>query len=323
MVFETKKIQLETLGEYLREVRSHLNFSIEEVSKKNSIKLQFLESLEDGKFQALPADVYVVGFLKQLAEFYVIDANPLVEQYKKERAIERQVTKKSRFDRAVTGYPLGRLVITPKSVSIFVGFLFVVATLGYIVWQILSINKTPSLTVFEPQDQQMVKSSAVTVQGKTDPGMSLTINDQDVFVSAQGDFKTEIGMNNGPKQLVFLVKNKFDKSASKTITVIGAAPDLTVVEGGSVQLKLDFSDAVTLSYSIDDQASQSLSFQSGDTKILTARNKITISTSNAGATHVLYNNTNIGSLGRNGEQLKNVPFFKQTPVDATASSTQQ
>ena len=46
MIFEKKKIQIETLGEYLREVRGNLQLSLEEVAKKTNIKPAFLKGLE-------------------------------------------------------------------------------------------------------------------------------------------------------------------------------------------------------------------------------------------------------------------------------------
>ena len=75
MVFERKKIQLETLSEYLQEAREALGLSAEEVAAKTSIKLFFLQALESGEFKKLPPDVYVLGFLKQLAELYSVESD--------------------------------------------------------------------------------------------------------------------------------------------------------------------------------------------------------------------------------------------------------
>ena len=87
MSFEKKKIQIDTLGEYLSEIRQSLGMQIKTVALKTGISDKFIESLEKGDFCKLPADVYSLGFLRQLAELYNIDAGQLIDQYKKEKSI--------------------------------------------------------------------------------------------------------------------------------------------------------------------------------------------------------------------------------------------
>ena len=321
MIFETKKLQLETLSEYLSEIRTELGMTVTEVAKKIDIKEKFLSDLEQNKFAHLPADVYVFGFLKKLAQLYAIDATVLIEQYKKERAIAQQLQKKTLLGRAGSKNYFGKLVITPKFLSLVVGLLFVVGTLGYIVWQVSSINKTPSLQILQPQDRQLIHGSVVEVKGSTDPGMTVSINNQNVFVDSQGGFQTQVGVNGGPTPLVFVAANKFDKTTSRTLTVIG---DNSIVAGATttaVTLKLSFTASVSLTFMLDDATPQTVSFQAGDTKVLTANQKIIISTSDAGATDVIYNSQNIGPLGRPKEKLENVPFFPEADAVPTATTS--
>ena len=96
MVFEKKKIRMETLSEYLAEVRQSSGLSLSEVAGKTGIKQIFLESLEQGNFAKLPADVYVCGFLKQLSGMYNLEAESLVIQFKKEKSIYGQMHDKKK-----------------------------------------------------------------------------------------------------------------------------------------------------------------------------------------------------------------------------------
>jgi len=322
MIFETKKIQLETLSEYLIEIRTELGLTLSEVSEKASMKQKFLEFLEQGEFQKLPADVYVFGFLRQLGTLYAVDCQVLIDQYKKEKNIAQQLQKKSVFNSATPKRMFNKIVITPKYVSFSLGLLFVILTLGYVIWQVGSINKTPTLDISSPQDRQIIKGSIVNVEGKTNPGMSLTINDKSIFVDSSGNFKTQIGADNGPKQLTFVAKNKFEKTATKTLTIIGEIGDVesaSTVITSAVQLKLEFSGAVTVNYSIDEGLTQSFSFTSGDTKMLNGREKIVLSVSDAGATKVTYNGDYIGFLGKSGEKLVNIPFVAALQTQATTT----
>lgn len=306
--FEKKKIQMETLNEYLTEVRARLNLSLQEVAAKTGIKLKFLEWLEDGQFNRLPPDVYVLGFMRQLSQLYSTDYDVLVAQYKKEKNIQQMMGTKQITQRWKIPF-LNRLVVTPKLIALSVGILFVVLTVGYVVWQILSINKTPSLTINEPQDRQVVAGSAVNVVGQVSPGATLTINGNSVFVDDNGNFKAPIGITAGSNLLDFTAANKFGKSVDKEISVIGQAPFITT--DSQLSLQLVFSGEVTLGFSIDDTPAQTINFHAGDSKILLAQNKIVITTSNAGATKAILNNQDLGALGRNGEKLINVPFLAQ------------
>lgn len=84
------------LGEYLRQIRQSKGIPLEEVALNTRINIGYLRALEDGNFDALPAEVYVIGFLKSYAEFMGIDPKELIERYeaqkpqKKRRWIHKQ-----------------------------------------------------------------------------------------------------------------------------------------------------------------------------------------------------------------------------------------
>lgn len=188
MIFEQKKIKSETLSEYLVSVRQNLKLSAGEAAARTGINLKFLNALERGEFFSLPADVYVLGFLRQLAAVYMISAEELAMQYHKEKNIQNQVIKQAALTSPWYKKFFGRVVLTPKILSVAVGLGFVAVTVLYIFWQVWSINKTPSLKVMSPLNNSVIESASLDVQGKTDPGMSVTINGQDIFVGNQRGF---------------------------------------------------------------------------------------------------------------------------------------
>ncbi|MDR3642348.1 MAG: helix-turn-helix domain-containing protein [Candidatus Doudnabacteria bacterium] len=306
MLFERKKIQTEILSEFLKSARVSLELTLEEVSKKTGIKLKFLEALELGEFKSLPADVYVFGFLRQLAVLYSADPDELVAQFKKEKGISQQIARSA--GQATAAWQrrfLGKMVVTPKIISLVGSMLFVALTVAYIVWQVLSINKTPGLTVFSPQNNSVISGSSTDVAGQTDPSAQVTVNKENVFVDAKGKFETQIGLTPGPKTIVVTASNRFGKTASQSINITSSA----VASSTPLSLKIDLSAAVTLNAAIDDQSSQTFSFNSGDSKVFTAAQKIVISTSNAGATVVWLDGQNLGPMGKSKEPLNNVSFF--------------
>lgn len=310
-MFEKKKIQTETLGEYLRQCRESLNLAEAAVAEKTGIKARYIKSLEVGDFSKLPPDVYVLGFLKQMSALYRADLPSLTAQYKKERGISAQV---SRVNTDTSGWRkklFGGLVITPKILSLAAAILFTAVTLGYIIYQVYSINRVPTLVILEPQDRQIIKDSFVNVKGKTDPGMAVSVNGQEIFVENSGEFKTQLGITPGPRDLKIAARNKFDKEAITVVSIIGESSQAAAQSAG-LALKLDFSADVNLTFSLDSQPEQTMFFHQGDSKTFTAERKIVIGTTDAGATKVTLNGQPLGALGRPGEPLNNIPFFAET-----------
>lgn len=322
MIFEKKKIQIETLSEYLTSVRLNLDLSREEVCKKTGISLKFLDSLETGNFKILPADVYVNGFLKQLATLYSVDQEPLIDQYKKELGISQQLSKTTdNFSGSWRKKYFGKVIVTPKILSFGMGALFVAMSLAYIIWQVWSINKTPSLEIFQPADNSVIAASFVSVLGRTDPGMNVTVNGQTIFVDSSGGFQTQLGLSPGSEEISITAKNRFNKTFSKTVNITGAAPAPGSISP-QLQLKVDFTSAVVLTVTIDSQASQTLTFNQGDSKIFMANKQAVLSTSDAGATKITLNGQVLGPMGRPKEVLNNVFFYPPPPVLPTPGSGQ-
>jgi transcriptional regulator with XRE-family HTH domain len=309
MVFEKKKIQTETLGEYLIEVRQNLNLSHDDVAAKTNISIKFLESLESGRFKILPADVYVLGFLKQLATLYSVSCEELVGQYKKEKGIERKIQTQSELEKSEWYKRIfGKIVITPKFLTLLFSLLFIFGTTAYIIWQVWSINKTPPLEIFSPHNNDIVKEAFVEVKGKTDPGILVAVNNQSVFVDGNGNFHNQIGLSQGPSQITISATNRFGKVVTKSITLSGSG---VVTETEKLILKLDFTEAVTIGYVIDSLEQQTISFSAGDSKTFMASQKITIDTSNAGATKLTLNGQSLGAMGKLKEPLNGVAFYPQ------------
>jgi hypothetical protein len=190
------------------------------------------------------------------------------------------------------------------------------ATLSYIGWQLWSIDRTPSLAVNQPQDNSVISGAFVNVSGHTDPGADVSVNGENIFVDAKGDFNTQAALSSGPEEITIMSQNRFGKSVSKTVNVTGAVS--IAPTSGPLQLGLSFTGPVVINFAADNQSPQTITFSAGDSKVFTATQEILISTSDAGATKVNLNGQNLGPMGRPKEQLSNMQFVAQS---ATTTST--
>lgn len=316
MVFETKKIRIETLSEYLLGIRQDLRLSQDVVVARSGACGKFLEYLESGEFQKLPPNVYVYGILRQLAEVYGVSAEMLIGQFKKERGMVEPQFAPAETKNTQPKF-LQKLVVTPKLISLGAGLIFVGATVVYVAWQVITLNAAPKLVVLEPKPGQVLKSALVEVSGQTDSGNTLTINEQKVFVDASGKFQTTLGLNSGPGSLVFSAKNKLGK---QTIQSLSLVVDLESKAGGgqasaaapSLRLALNFTKPATLSFVVDGQRLPAETVLPGSSKSISADKTILLSTSNAGGVKVAFNGRDLGRLGRDGEILTDLPFSADT-----------
>lgn len=308
MNFETRKIKIETLPEYLSAVRKDFGWSLEDVEKRSGISAKIINSLESGKFNELPAPVYVKGFLCKLSSIYGIDGQELIKQYKVEYEIQSQLSVTQSKSGLFSLRIFQNLTLTPKKLIFFITFFSVILILIYIIWQVIVIGQTPSLRVDFPKDNEVINESYVKVLGETDPGVSIFVNDQSVFVDSKGIFNSQVGITSGLKEIKVVAKSRFGKISIKNISILNN--DINEQVGEKKKLEIFILEDVEYSYMVDEKDRVNEKGRSGEVKVLQADNQILFSTKNAGAIKVKVNGNDTGLLGRDGEELNNISFFK-------------
>lgn len=68
-------------GPGLKRVREALNISVEEIVSETNIRSWYINSIEEERFDALPALVYVKGFVRQLAQYLGLDPTRVLTDY--------------------------------------------------------------------------------------------------------------------------------------------------------------------------------------------------------------------------------------------------
>ncbi len=72
------------IGETLRAAREEQGRSIEEASRATRVRSDYLRALEDERFDRIGGDVYAKGFLATYARWLGVDAEPLLDRYRRE-----------------------------------------------------------------------------------------------------------------------------------------------------------------------------------------------------------------------------------------------
>lgn len=308
-LFKTKQIKIETLGGYLKQVRDQLNFDLKTVSILTQIKPQYLESLEAGKWDDLPSDVYIRGFVKSLARVYNLPEEALVEQYEKEHGF----TPKARPQR--TAYTRSRISFTPRTIIVLASLFVGILAAGYVANQIRSVLAAPVLELTEPGGDVTVKGNALVIAGRAEIGADVTINDQIVLMDKNGQFNESLILSSGLNTIEVVAKNKFDRESritrrvnaelEQTAVVAPTAPVTVTIEVGP--------ESAWIYMEADGVVVQRGTMLPGSSKTVTAGTDVLLTSANAGATKVIYNGKDLGLMGRSGEVIRNVEFAA-TPI---------
>lgn len=303
-LFKTKTVKIDTLGEYLASIRNQLNLDIKTLGLLTQIKPAYLENLESGNFLVMPADVYVRGFLKKLANFYHIKEKILIDQYEKERGFESATRIHSTLDN-------NKWSLTPKTIIIGTSLLLAALALGYVVIQIRSVLVPPVLAVYEPTSDMTITGNSIVVSGQAETGTQVLLNNQPVLTDANGQFTENLILSGGLNIIEVKETNKFGKMSviTRKITAQGLTQPATV---GAVNLTVNIGpNSAWLYLEADGVVVERGTMLAGSTKIVTAENEIILTSANAGSTEVVYNGKNLGQLGREGEVIRNVEFKPQ------------
>jgi cytoskeletal protein RodZ len=76
-----------TVGQYLRELRETKRMSVEEISRATRVPMSSVERIEADRFDELPGDVFVRGFLKSYARALGATPEEVLARYTASRRV--------------------------------------------------------------------------------------------------------------------------------------------------------------------------------------------------------------------------------------------
>ncbi len=72
---------MEAIGAMFQARRKELNLSLKEVESATSIRVAYLQAIEEGKMEKLISPVYAQGFVKQYASFVGLDGDRIIAEH--------------------------------------------------------------------------------------------------------------------------------------------------------------------------------------------------------------------------------------------------
>jgi len=312
--FRIKKVESLTLGEKMKRLRKAKRVTLQQVSRHTKIQQRYLEDLEEGTYEDLPADVYVRGFLKSYAEYFGVNDVTLIRLYERERGIFNSISDEDAD--ATTQKPLKvkRFIVTPRMMVVTVGIILFSVVFMYLYSELRHFVSAPWLVVENPIEGATINERTVAVQGKTDQEARVLINSQGIIVNQDGSFEETISLQNGINTITVKSINSFDKESENIITVYGQYEDVQEQQSDknvSVVVAAQEADIALVVWA-DDQIIFEGEVLAEESQTFEAIEKIAVTTDRGNATFVTVNEKEYGLLGETRESVESILFTVDT-----------
>ncbi len=153
----------ETVGEYLKKERELRQISIEEVADGTKISISRLRLIEENRFDDLPAEVFVRGFIRNYAEYIGIDPEEAILRLEEDLKGQSATGAKQPEIAQPTSIDVGRR--NSKAIMVTVLVLLVLALVGAGVYYFFFGGSTVNQTL--PAGSNVtVTAPASTTSGK-------------------------------------------------------------------------------------------------------------------------------------------------------------
>lgn len=321
--FRTTKIETAmSVGERLALTRRRAGVDLGRIAKNLNIRQDYLKAIEENREEDLPPDIYVRGFIKSYGDFLGLDGYALVRHYQEERQVKEKVDKdqSGEEEMMVSERPKKKrfnFIITPRVMRIGGIVLVVAALLFYLWYQFSGLATAPELTVSSPYNDRTIKEEMILVVGQTHPDAELMINNQPVQLDAEGNFKENIGLQEGLNNIIIVARNGLGKEsiAERRIMVEkgeGATPTEAVdILGGEkkCEVTVRIKDKATwVRVERDGELAYSGMMLADSEQTFSAEEKIVLSSGDARATEVIFNGEDLGLMSEVEEPLRDREF---------------
>ncbi|MBI5019598.1 helix-turn-helix domain-containing protein [Candidatus Gottesmanbacteria bacterium] len=205
---------MKTVGSMLQEARLKKGVTPQGVEQAIKIREKYILAIEEDNFGALPSPSYAKGFVRNYAEYLGLPTDAVMAFFRRQMT---DVTRASLLPKGVSD-PLNApfVHLTPgRFMGLLVGLLFTVFML-YLGAQYFKIGKAPPLTLTSPVNQQIVESSRVVVEGKTQPDTTVMINGISTIVRDDGRFYEQVAVEPGVNKITVTATSRFGKVTTLT-----------------------------------------------------------------------------------------------------------
>jgi len=209
--------EYKSIGDQLRSTRLQKGFSLEEVSIRLKVRVEYVRALEDEDYASLPGGIYGKIFLKKYINFLGLDYKNIVKNFVKERKIYLSDADDVFSKKVIKRH---KLIIFPKVFRNILIVLAIITCVLYLGIYLKKITAAPRLEIIEPASNQVQKELSVNIQGETEPESEVAINGQTILIDKRGMFFQTIVLKKGVNIIVVKAKKKYSREQTVTRQIL-------------------------------------------------------------------------------------------------------
>ena len=204
MPFKRQSISHSELGSYLKKLREEKNDSLEAAARSTGISLKYLKALEAEDFEKLPGLIYAKNFLKNYLIFLGGDIEKGMEMLNPAKAAADSKNKKNKSIAP-------KVIFTPRRIELGIVLLIILGVFGYFFYEARFLSAPPKLEIFYPSDNEQTVARTISVDGRAGSEAKVFVNQEPVFISADGTFKETVDLQKGLNLITIQAVNKKGK----------------------------------------------------------------------------------------------------------------
>ena len=206
-----------TVGEILRKARNEKNLSLDDIEKNLRIRKKFLVAIEENAWDRLPSLPYIKGFLRNYSSYLGLKSEEIIAIFRRQFNLQE---KSGLLPEGLT-HPMDEPPIrfTPQLAVVTIITSFIVLFFTYLFIQYKAYTNPPDLTVNKPAEGEVLLGDKIQVSGKTDSHAVISINNQKIAISQNGEFSTTLSLPPGVNTILVESISKYGKKRAITRTI--------------------------------------------------------------------------------------------------------
>jgi len=223
--FTSNKIQQnnELIAEEIKQKRLDKKIKLEVVAKTLKINIRYLQALENGQLEKLPAGLYGKKILREYALFLGLDADFLEKVWELETENRQKEHQQNIFSYKVP--KMTYFLTLPGLIKNFLIIFSVTICLFYLGYYIRNIIRAPRLEIYSPIENSIISENYIKISGQTDPETNVTINEKTILLDTQGNFNEKINLSNGLNTVSIVAQKKYSKENRLIRHILVKVPD--------------------------------------------------------------------------------------------------
>jgi cytoskeletal protein RodZ len=185
-------------------------FSLKQISDTTGISIKHLEAFAHGRFEQLPPTPYLRGYFIKLGALLGFDGAEWWQEIKHDEDVQRSgkhdILPRNRF----------RFAATAKSGRALIGLgAAILLVLLYFGVRASSILGVPQINITQPgSSDTRVSEGHVLVMGSVKNASQLTVNDIQVPIETNGEFKQDVSLDPGMNTVTITAKKTLGRVAT-------------------------------------------------------------------------------------------------------------